>query len=234
MMKTKTILSMITLAASAMLFGGEAKAESIDGPLVNCIDGDEDTPPLSTNKRQYQAGLRYGKTFVRRIWDRLPGEEKDPDRIQEVLGDITSRVTGRIVAATDPDDLTDRSLCRLRGAFLGTSEEIASILQEVIDVCADEGYSWGVVTAQMYCDLAIDYPPEVVEFCTPPAYLCKPICEGTWGAACYDGFADEAEAYLNEDGASCLPYTQGDYRGAFRKEQKFACDYAAHGPTAGS
>jgi hypothetical protein len=202
-MFSKKIVLIVTMMAAALIAHVAPAAAS--GP--NCSTG--------RNKLGYNAGVLAGGSIVRQAWGRA---DHDPDHFEDFMHTVHGIVHTAIAGL--PSDASDFVKCRAKGLGQGVCDELGNIQGGIATACLLDGQTWGELSAQLYCDLSIQFfGQDVLDLLPAPP---TNVCGTNFELGCHLEFAEEAGEY-----AACASYTVAPYTAVFASWQEGLCIYEA-------
>jgi hypothetical protein len=187
-MSKKLLLSLTIMAG--VLFVGASPALATTPPLLCKGAG-----APAANVRQYNTGVTLGRSIVVQAWR---STDQEPDSFEEFYATVRPIILGKI--AELPDNASDAIKCRAKGLSQGVCDGFGVVQDEVGAVCLLDGQTWGNLSGDLYCALAIEFGgAELFDLLpVPPTNLC--------GTNFVSGCVGEFEDFAYEL-AACEPYT---------------------------
>jgi hypothetical protein len=200
MFAIKTVLSLVILAATLLVAAAPATAMPAECATARDIGS-------------FNSGVTLGRLITRQAWNRVG---QDPDRFEEAAAAVRAAVSGAIAGL--PSEATSFVRCRAAGISQGVCDQLGIIQGGIVGQCVLDGEMWGVLSAQIYCDLAIAFEGQDVFDLIPtaPTTLCGESFEG----ACRGEFDEAAEA-----DAVCLEYTEDPFLLEYASWKAGLCAY---------
>jgi hypothetical protein len=200
MFAIKTVLSLVILAATLLVAVAPATA----------------MPAECTSSRDigsFNSGVTIGRFIVRSAWNRVG---QDPDHFEEAAAAVRDAVS--VAIAGLPPGASTFVRCRAAGISQGVCDQLGIIQGDVVGQCVLDGEMWGVLSAQIYCDLAIAFEGQDVFDLVPTAPTT--LCGESFEFACGVEFDVSAAA-----DAVCAEYTDDPFLLEYNSWKDGLCAY---------
>jgi hypothetical protein len=172
---SKKLLLSLTIMAGVLFVGVSPALAS----RLNCSTGQ--------NARGYAAGVTVGKSIVRTAW---ASSDQSPDGYEAFRQLI--RRTVRNAIANLPDDASNYTKCRAKGLSQGVCDGLGIVQDGIAEACFLDGSTWGALSGDIYCALAIEFGGADLFDLLPVAPTN--LCGTNFVNGCTEGFEDYAYA----------------------------------------
>jgi hypothetical protein len=148
----------------------------------------------------------------------------DCDRVDEFADRVIQRITN-MQSRVDQVSGRRNKRCLIAGIVDGGYDSLEIIQDQCWETCFFDGELVGTVSAQRYCELAIETNGDI----EAEEWVRQPIntCGFDFEMSCDGAFVGESYDYRNAQGR-CLPYTEGDFFDVWDNTRLRACDYSQY------